>query len=739
MMNPFEGLTPYQAALELSRAGYHLIPVKKGDKAPPHVPWKNWQTKPTPPELIDFWEDRYPGCNWAVVCGRASGLAVIDADSPEAVKWRSEAFMFTGVEVRTAHGSHWWAAFPKEGMGSTNLRHKGRNIEADVKAEGGYVMAPQSRHPDGITVYTMDVAEGASFKDLPVLKMKEGSGIELPRPAQMEPIYEGGRDTGLASYAGTLYASGFGYEDVLSMLRERNLTCCIPPLPDRDVLRIASSIGKAEMRNHPERTALPAQTPAPAVQPEGEAADPEERAAREGLRLRKGRRIETDVPEWLVHPGGLMEDIMGFTARASVRTHPVFALAGAVAVIGTLAAQKVKGHTGLTTNVYCVALGGSGSGKDAPKQAVTRLLTAVAKELFAGSDVASDSAIVSRLAMPSARRGCYVFDEFGLFLQAAKRQNSPRAGIAKCLTELFSHYRYGDFYSKGYADAESGGKVVPWHGLCLLGLSVPEEYWAAMQDNEAVNGFLSRQLCFLWNGAPVPRNRCVNDSIPPALLEGLKEIWDIDGGDRAPKTNEDGSTVLESMADPQAVPVSQDALEYISRMEDEADRLMLEAEEDGRRAASSIYNRRAEYGLKLALIHCVSRLRGACLTEGVSLEDAEWGFKAAAWCQDAVIAATEDEMGQSNFARWCGDVENAIRTHVRRERQKGRATPGAPWRVIERALKGVTSRQLKEVQDKLKTTKRIWLCEGWKSSKASKRPLDLWCLVEEKEEDGENA
>jgi hypothetical protein len=77
-------MTPYQAALELSRAGYHLIPVKKGDKAPRHVPWKNWQTKPTPPELIDFWEDRNPGCNWAVVCGRASGLAVIDADTVKA-------------------------------------------------------------------------------------------------------------------------------------------------------------------------------------------------------------------------------------------------------------------------------------------------------------------------------------------------------------------------------------------------------------------------------------------------------------------------------------------------------------------------------------------------------------------------------------------------------------------------------------------------------------------------------
>lgn len=737
-MNPFEGMTPYQAALELSRAGYHLIPVKKGDKAPPHVPWKNWQTKPTPPDLIEFWEDRYPGCNWAVVCGRASGLAVIDADSPEAVKWRSEAFMFTGIEVRTAHGSHWWAAFPEEGMGSTNLRYKGRNIEADVKAEGGYVMCPQSKHPDGVTVYTMNLAEGASFKALPVLRMKEGSGIELPRPAQMEPIYEGGRDTGLASYAGSLYASGFGYEDVLSMLRERNLTCCIPPLPDRDVLRIASSIGKAEMRNHPERTAQPAQTPAPMSVSSPEPA--EGPADMDGLKLREGVTAQCeDIPEEILHPGGLLEDIMGFTARASVRTHPVFALAGAVAVLGTLAAQKIKGHTGLTTNVYCVALGGSGSGKDAPKQAVTRLLTAVAKELFAGSDVASDSAIINRLAMPSARRGCYVFDEFGLFMQAAKRQNSPRSGIAKCLTELFSHYRPGDFYAKGYADAAGGGKAVPWHGLCLLGLSVPEEYWAAMQDNEAVNGFLSRQLCFLWSGDPVPRNREVDDSIPPALLEGLKEIWAIDGGDGKPKTNEDGSTVLEPMADPKPVPVSQEALDYIARMEDEADRLMVEAGQDGRKAASSIYNRRAEYGLKLALIRCASRLRGACLTEGISLEDAKWGFRAVSWCQDAVIAAVEEEVHSTVFDRWCVDAENAVKRYMRREAQKGQDKPGAPWRIVERALKGVSPRQLKEVQDKLKAAGRIRLWKGWKKSDASKRALDLWCLVEDNREDGENA
>ena len=730
-MNPFEGMTPYQAALELSRAGYHLMPLKPRSKEPALKTWKKWQTEPTPPKLIEFWEDRYSGCNWAVICGEASGLAVIDADSPQAEAWRQDAVVFSGVSVFTSHGSHWWCGYPEGGLRSTNLRFKGRNIEGDVKAEGGYVVAPQSVHPDG-TVYAMDVADGTDWQRLPKLEFKASSGVELPNaPAPMELFHEGERDNGLASYAGTLYASGFGYPDVLDMLRDRNAKSCIPPLPDRDVVRIAGSIAKAEMRNHPERSAS---APAPeasafsTVKSDG----PKDM---EGLCLRKDECEDAVIPDEILHPGGLMEDIMGFTARASVRTHPVFALAGAIAILGTLAAQKIKGHTGLTTNVYCVALGGSGSGKDAPKQAVSRLLTAVAKELFAGSDVASDSAIVNRLAMPSARRGCYVFDEFGLFMQATKKNGSPRAGIAKCLTELFSHYRTGDFYSKGYADAENGGKVVPWHGLCLLGLSVPEEYWAAMQDNEAVNGFLSRQLCFLWSGAPVPRNRCVDDAIPKPLLDGLKEIWSIDGGDRVPKTNEDGS-----MADPQAVPISPEALAFASRMEDEADALMIEAGKDGRKAAASVYNRRVEYGLKLALIRCVSRLRGKCLTEGVSIEDVQWAFRTVSWCQDGVLAAMDGEMSQSAFGRWCDDVEAEIRRYRRRELQKnGVDKPGAPWRVIERALKGVSPRQLKEVQDKLKAAGRIRLWEGWKKSEASKRPLDLWCLVEDKKEDGENA
>jgi hypothetical protein len=193
------------------------------------------------------------------------------------------------------------------------------------------------------------------------------------------------------------------------------------------------------------------------------------------------------------------------------------------------------------------------------------------------------------------------------------------------------------------------------------------------------------------------------------------------------------------MADPKPVPVSQEALAYIARMEDEADRLMVEAGQDGRKAASSIYNRRAEYGLKLALIRCASRLRGACLTEGVSLEDAEWGFKAAAWCQDAVIAAVEEEIHSTVFDRWCVDAENAIKRYMRREAQKGQDKPGAPWRIVERALKGVSTRQLKEVQDKLKAAGRIRPWKGWKKSDASKRMLDLWCPVEDNREDGENA
>ena len=58
------------------------------------------------------------------------------------------------------------------------------------------------------------------------------------------PIREGARDVTLASMAGTMRARGFGAEAIEAALLVENRRRCDPPLPERDIARIARSIGR---------------------------------------------------------------------------------------------------------------------------------------------------------------------------------------------------------------------------------------------------------------------------------------------------------------------------------------------------------------------------------------------------------------------------------------------------------------------------------------------------------------
>lgn len=727
-MNPFEGYTAYEAACALREAGFSVFPLHARSKRPAIPSWKEWQSRLPSREQMEAWNATYPDCNWAVVCGSVSSLAVFDSDSPEAEEWRRLHVNSSPVRVKTSHGWHWWFRYPEDGLSNANLRFRD-GVAADVKAEGGYVVAPQSVHPDG-TVYELDFMDGATdFECLPDLIISSGidlSDVRLDNvQAKHAPVPEGGRDNFLASYAGSLFAKGLDQTEVLALTKQKNAEMCVPPQPLKDVVRVVESICKTNLRNHPKKAPVQdAATDMSGVEVEV----PQEAA-------------EIEWPEAVLHPGGLLEEVADFIAKSSIRSQPAYSLAGAVAVLSTLAVQKIKGETGLITNNYCVAVGGSGSGKDAPKQGVERILYKICPEASA-SDAASESAITAYLGQPGCRRACFVLDEFGLFLKAAKIVNSPRANITKTFTELFSKYSTESVHRKVYAD-RTKNRALTWCGLCILGLTVPDEFWGAMQDGEATNGFLARLIVFEHSGPPAPRNRDFRMDIPEGLLERLRGIWEMDGNDREAATNPDGKVEFLVPASPPVIRKTPEAREYHWQMTEWADSMMEDAEEKGNGAAAACWNRCAEHADKLSLVHLVSRLGGHAQTGKVELEDVQWGWSLARTSVSGTVKRLASFVYDSDFNRWCIVAVEAIAKYVKRESSHRKRDaelgkklkPGAPRSVIEKALKGVQPRLVKEVIDKLVATNRIRLKDGWTASDKSRRPLDLYCLVRETEED----
>ena len=726
-----EGYSPEDAAAWLcGELGLSVFPLEPRGKRPPAgFSWQSCQTERLPTSRVCELAERHPGANWAVALGPVSDAVVVDADDDAARQWVMAHYLPTPWVTKTGKGWHLWYRYPHDGeVANQNLRTQG--VNAEIKSAGTYVVAPRSIHPTG-AVYELWTDEGASWDDVPEFApLPSRDNIDLSAAASLESveasfcsIVKGDRNNALARYAGRLVAAGLPFEEVKARVLRKNDDLCEPPLPRREAVGVACSVFRTHQRNHPEGSA-----PADGVQ------KPDDRALlydMEGVAVCNESAEDAPWPEEVLHPGGLLEEIMNFTAASSVRTHPVYSLAGAITVVASLAGQRVKTDTNLTTNVYCAALGKSASGKDAPKRAVSRLIGRVAREALGGSDVASDTAIITRL-QGGCRRQCYTLDELGLFLKACKSPASSRAGVAKLLTELFSCY--DSPYVKTYAD-ESNNKVIEWQNLCILGLSVPEEFWGAMQDGESVNGFIARFLIFDHAGAPEPLNESMVPDIPPALEEALKGVWAIDGGEHKERVTPTGAADLGKHVEPQLIPFEPEARKIHWEGVRWADAESVKAGEDkAGAAAASVWGRCAEHAAKLALVHAVSRLGRDIVAGGrIELEDVKWAWLTARTSCSRLTAKMQSALHSSDFEAWCNMAEDAVRKYVKREAGKGRAREGAPLSAIEKTLP-IPPKLTQEVISKMVRSNRLRAVRHLASAR-SRRPLELYCIVRETEDE----
>jgi len=169
----------YQTALDLQAAGLCVIPLWPRSKRPALPTWRPYQTRRPEPAELRSWFAR-PGRNLAVVCGQVSApaglsLAVLDFDRPGFDAWAAEHpdiaentwISATGREG----GRHVWLLAPGQ-VRSTAFDY------GEIKAEGGYIVAPPSIHPNGLP-YRWLRRQGQILivEDLRTL----GLGVEQPK------------------------------------------------------------------------------------------------------------------------------------------------------------------------------------------------------------------------------------------------------------------------------------------------------------------------------------------------------------------------------------------------------------------------------------------------------------------------------------------------------------------------------------------------------------------------------
>lgn len=151
-------MTALEGALALWRQGLSIIPVPRpragvppgspGDGKVPGIVWKSYQERRATKAEVTAWFTVEQ--NVAIVTGALSGVVVVDADSPAALQWCISRLPYTPWQTKTARGFHLFYAHPGVSVRNrAKLETGAGKLDIDLRADGGYVIAPGSLHASG--------------------------------------------------------------------------------------------------------------------------------------------------------------------------------------------------------------------------------------------------------------------------------------------------------------------------------------------------------------------------------------------------------------------------------------------------------------------------------------------------------------------------------------------------------------------------------------------------------------
>ncbi len=190
---------PIETYWDLYNLELSVIPVRARSKGPPLVHWSKYRHRRADEAVIKKWLSRWPDANPAVITGRVSGAIVLDADGLVA---KTTLASMGGVPVtwtvRTPNGHHYYFRYPGYRRGASGrIKNFVKKLPGlDLRADGGYVIAPGSVHPGG-GVYTWE--PGLSPDDVPLADPPDWLNeiLDFEEDEEEESRDEGEREHGM--------------------------------------------------------------------------------------------------------------------------------------------------------------------------------------------------------------------------------------------------------------------------------------------------------------------------------------------------------------------------------------------------------------------------------------------------------------------------------------------------------------------------------------------------------------
>ena len=341
-------------------------------------------------------------------------------------------------------------------------------------------------------------------------------------------------------------------------------------------------------------------------------------------------------------PPGMLRNVYDYFNTTCGKDQKGFAVQTALAVVSIFTARNfiTKGYGNLTS-LYLLCIGKTSTGKEFGRKTIQQILEVTNHENLEGnSGYTSPAGVLSDLIMKP--RHINIIDEFGLYLKSAQKGGDGRIIAANVkLMEAFGQLD-GKMSPAGYSTLnlpkdkriEMQNRRIHFPAVTIFGMTVPSEFYDALDIESIRNGFLGRFLIFESTAkSSVYRSKEIQ-GCPEAIKDWVKKIDDRIG------TSEE---VAGSKPTLNWIEVSKDVKDIFEAYSQECFDVSEGLEKFG---IGGILGKSAEIMLRVALIAALARDPD---TDIVKKEDAEWAYKYVKFCFDRTVSVVKKSISGSPF------------------------------------------------------------------------------------------
>tara|TARA_Y100000593_G_scaffold79864_1_gene148842 strand:+ start:844 stop:3165 length:2322 start_codon:yes stop_codon:yes gene_type:complete len=334
---------------------------------------------------------------------------------------------------------------------------------------------------------------------------------------------------------------------------------------------------------------------------------------RNGTRKRHKRTTASieEIPSRFLNVPGFIGEFTQYTLDAAHRPNPTLALMGAISTQSYLAGRRVKDASGNRTNLYCVGIAPSGSGKGNVIHAVKSLLS----ELRCGTEgemcpmltglmeeAGSDSGMIVHMA--EHPNTLAQVDEIGRFLGSANdRKNQHIYNVISAWLKMYGAEGL-TYVGKKFADKKKSIQIVN-PCLTIQGYSTFDGFYAGLDSGFLEGGMASRMLIFQSEICP-EHSRKRSMPLPDRVVEHAR-IW-------AMKSQGQGNLGGFIDSDPVVVPTDEAAEAVFDAFVDKT--------ENGCALPREIVSRTAQNAMRLAMTYACSE---NAIEPRITAQAAQWG------------------------------------------------------------------------------------------------------------------